>query len=199
MKKLMTLAAMCVVLMISIHLLHASGPVGIYGMVEKVVFEPSEQAPERIQVWGAFAYADGLGDTGMATSLVRRGYLYFKLPEIIPGPIGQAHVDLIRTEWADLKAVASAGQAIAFGNWDYIGGFGGLDPAATQTLPPYILQRVPRGGELTDMRVRPAAETPAAPAVYQTNAGIVRLSADGNHAYIVKELRAALAAIGGVR
>ena len=39
--------------------LKASGPLGIYGIVEKVVFEPNEQAPERIQLWGAFAYVDG--------------------------------------------------------------------------------------------------------------------------------------------
>ena len=36
----------------------ASGPVGIYGIVQRVVFEPSERAPERLQVWGAFAYAE---------------------------------------------------------------------------------------------------------------------------------------------
>ena len=36
--------------------LRGSGPVGIFGIVEKVVFEPDERAPERIQVFGAFAY-----------------------------------------------------------------------------------------------------------------------------------------------
>ena len=39
--------------------LTASGPLGIYGIVEKVVFEPNEAAPERIQVWGAFTYVNG--------------------------------------------------------------------------------------------------------------------------------------------
>src|SRR5437899_4725364 len=37
----------------------ASGPVGIYAIIEKVIFEPNEQAPERIQIWGAFAVVDG--------------------------------------------------------------------------------------------------------------------------------------------
>jgi len=34
--------------------LFASGRIGFYGIVEKVVFEPNETAPERIQIWGAF-------------------------------------------------------------------------------------------------------------------------------------------------
>jgi len=33
----------------------ASDPVGVYAIVDKVVFEPNETNPERIQVWGAFA------------------------------------------------------------------------------------------------------------------------------------------------
>ncbi len=53
----------------------ASGPVGIYGIVEKVVFEPNERSPERIQVWGAFAYVDGGANSGLGVSAVKRGYL----------------------------------------------------------------------------------------------------------------------------
>jgi hypothetical protein len=191
MKKLMLLATVCAALTVGARIPHASGPIGIYGIVEKVVFEPSEQAPERLQVWGAFAYTDGVGDTGMATSPVRRGYLYFTVPA--------AQIDLVKKEWADLKAVAGTGQAIAFGSWLYIGGFGGLDPAVDTAGPPYVIQRASSGNLVTDMRVRPATETPAKPSIYQTNAGIVRLSAEGNHSYIVKELRAALAANGGVK
>jgi hypothetical protein len=55
-----------------------------------------------------------------------------------------------------------------------------------------FLERAPRGGAYTDLRVRPATETPSAPAAYQTNAGIVRLTADGSHAELVTQLRAAL-------
>jgi hypothetical protein len=35
----------------------ASDPVGVYALVEKVVLEPNEKAPERIQIWGAFSLA----------------------------------------------------------------------------------------------------------------------------------------------
>ena len=59
----------------------ASGPVGIYGIVERVVLEPNDNAPERLQVWGAFAYADGRSTSGLSASPARRGYLYFRLPD----------------------------------------------------------------------------------------------------------------------
>jgi hypothetical protein len=163
--------------------LTASGPLGIYGIVEKVVFEPSETAPERIQLWGAFAYVDGM--QGLTVSAAKRGYLYFR--------IDPSQADLIKTEWADLKAVAGTEQAVAFGYWSYIGAFGSLQPDARSASPPYILERAP-GNPLTDLRVRPASEAPASPTLYQTNAGIVKLSATGSHAAIVKQLKDALKA-----
>src|SRR5579862_7058095 len=58
--------------------LFASGPVGIYGIVEKVVLEPSEKAPERIEIWGAFAFYDG---RRYSVTEAKRGYLYFKFPQ----------------------------------------------------------------------------------------------------------------------
>ena len=42
------------------------------------------------------------------------------------------------------------------------------------------------------MRVRPAAEKPAGPAVYQTDSGVVKINASGDRAPIVKELQDAL-------
>jgi hypothetical protein len=192
MKKLVTFAGACIVLLFSLKTSHASGPVGIYGIVEKVVFEPNERAPERIQVWGAFAYAEGAGGRALSISPAKRGYLYFKLPTVIPGFTEASQLETVRKEWADLKAVAGTGQAIAFGSWGYIGDFGRLDPATRSNNPPYLLERAPRGGEMTDMRVRPASEAPASPAAYQTNAGIVKLGADGSHAAIVKQLQETL-------
>jgi hypothetical protein len=59
-------------------------------------------------------------------------------------------------------------------------------------MPPYILESRPGGGDLTDMRVRPAAEKPANPAAYQTDGGVVKISANGNRAEIVKQLQDAL-------
>jgi hypothetical protein len=149
----------------------ASGPIGIYGIIERVVFEPDEQTAQRIQVWGAFAYAEPGAPTTI--SPVVRGYLYFQLPESDPA-------DVARREWSDLKAVAGTTQAVAFGSWFYGGRFGALRPDGASTPGPY-------------MRVRPASERPASPAVYQTNAGVMKLSATGSHAAIVKQLQDALA------
>jgi hypothetical protein len=86
--------------------LRASDPAGIYAVIEKVVFEPNENAPERIQVWGAFSLTEGRpGDFYQSP---QRGYLYFTVP---PGKEAMA-----RKEWADLKSAAGTGQGIAFGS-----------------------------------------------------------------------------------
>jgi hypothetical protein len=83
----------------------ASDPIGIYALVDKVVFEPSEANAERIQVWGAFAIAEGYGYTYKDAE---RGYLYFKLNPDKP--------TACHNEWADLKSVAGTGQIVAFGS-----------------------------------------------------------------------------------
>jgi hypothetical protein len=101
-------------------------------------------------------------------------------------------VRLVRTEWADLKAVAGTGQAVGFGRWGYIGGFDELHPTVHNYSPPYILESTPRGGTLTYLRVRPALERGAPAASYQTNMGVVKLSETGSHAAIVKQLRESL-------
>jgi hypothetical protein len=169
--------------------LTASGPLGIYGIVEKVVLEPNEQAPERIQVWGAFAYVDGAA--GLTVSTAKRGYLYFRLPAAADGVTNPSQVEVIKNEWADLKAVAGTGQAIGFGRWGYIGAFPGLQPDTRSKRPPYILE-YSQVNQQTDLRVRPASEAPGSPALYQTNAGIVKLRQGGSHAEIVKQLQDAL-------
>jgi hypothetical protein len=163
----------------------ASGPVGIYGIVEKVIFEPNEKSPERIQVWGAFEFVEnGLSRPG-TTSMPKHGYLYFKLPS------GDQQF-ASKTEWADLKSVAGTGQAIGFGNWGLVGNFNAIDsrPAGTGGFP-YLLSLYPGGGAPTDVRVHPATESPSTPAVYSTNTGIVKLT-ESSHANIIKELREAL-------
>jgi hypothetical protein len=169
----------------------ASGPLAIYGIVEKVVFEPDESTPERVQVWGAFAYAHVKywnrrdGDPSPNLSTAQRGYLYFELPT------DGRSVALVRNEWTDLRAVAGTGQAVGFGGWGHTGRFEALRPDAHNKTA-YVLEGGPGEDQPTDLRVRPASETPAAPAAYVTNAGIVKLSAGGSHAAIVKHLRAAL-------
>jgi hypothetical protein len=147
--------------------LRASGPVGIYGIVERVVFEPNERAPERIQVWGAFAYADGAVG-GMTISSPKRGYLYFTLRSPYEGTnkvVSSAEL----AEWNDLKAVAGTGKAIAFGRWKYSGSFAALDPNTPSNNLPHIFESRPGGNPTqTDMRVRSETEPPASPATYQT-------------------------------
>src|ERR1041384_3816836 len=81
----------------------ASDPIGIYALVDKVVFEPSGTNPERIQVWGAFAIAEGSGSN---YKNAERGYLYYKLNTEKP--------TACRNEWNDLKSVAATGQIVAF-------------------------------------------------------------------------------------
>jgi hypothetical protein len=191
MKRLLTAAFAVAVGGVLAPIASASGPLSIYGIVEKVVFEPNERTPERIQVWGAFAYAHvkyftrAEGDPSPNLSTAHRGYLYFRLPAS-----GES-VETVRREWADLKAVAGTGQAVGFGGWGHTGRFEGLRSDA-QNKSASILERSPRGDQQADLRVRPASEMPAAPTAYQTNAGIVKLSANGSHAPIVKQLAAAL-------
>ena len=189
MKATTTTAAIAALLLGTAHLT-ASGPLGIYGIVEKVVFEPNDTAPERIQVWGAFAYVDPT--RGSFVSPAKRGYLYFTLPSPTSGVFSD--LNNVKTEWADLKTVAGTGQAVGFGSWSYVGGFDSLRPDARSGR---LLARAPRGGEQTDLRVRPASEAPSQPATYQTNAGIVKLTSNGSHAAIVKDLKDALGPAAG--
>ena len=55
-----------------------NGNIGIYGIVDKVVFEPDENAPERIQIWGLFVVPVPIS-SGLYRA-PRRGILYFSLP-----------------------------------------------------------------------------------------------------------------------
>ena len=50
---------------------------GVYANLAKVVFEPNEENPERLQIWGAFSvFAEGPN-----YQLLERGYLYCRLPK----------------------------------------------------------------------------------------------------------------------
>src|SRR5205807_136344 len=78
--------------------------VGIYAMVDKVVFEPNDSAPERVQIWGTFMVAKGRGGDDYEDPV--RGYFYYTLPK---GKEATA-----KKEWADLKKLAGTDQTIAF-------------------------------------------------------------------------------------
>jgi hypothetical protein len=92
--------------MLTAATLTASDPVGVYAIVQKVILEPNDKAPERIQIWGVFALAD-TARGGNSYTKPQRGYLYYSLPK------GKESTAL--KEWADFKAVAGTGQGIAFG------------------------------------------------------------------------------------
>jgi hypothetical protein len=82
-----------------------SDPIGLYAVVDKVVLEPSDSAPERIQVWGAFALSDSNSVDGY--SAPQTGYLYYRCQS------GQENT--CRNEWTDLKSVAGKGIGVGFG------------------------------------------------------------------------------------
>ena len=190
--KLFPRAVLLLLLLSVVPAVQASGPIGIYGIVERVVFEPSEQSPQRIRVFGAFALVDGGVNNPVGTSIPRRGFLYFSLPE--DRNLQQA----VRAEWADLKAVAGTGQAVGFGNYGYIGAFSGLQTdspngSPPRSTPPYTLRPVPGGGAQADLWVQPESKQAAEPVIYSTNSGIVKLSEQGSHAAIVSQLKQALA------
>lgn len=84
---------------------NASDPVGVYAYVDKVVIEPSEGKPERIQIWGGFALAEGRGSDTYAKA--KPGYMYFSIK---PG-----EEEICRKEWNDLKSMAGKDEYVAFG------------------------------------------------------------------------------------
>jgi hypothetical protein len=175
--KASTAIKVALALMLTTTTATASGPIGIYGVIERVVFEPNDTTPERVQIFGAFALVDGgLQNPGAATD-VQRGYLYVRLPDAYTG----LRHEVVRKEWADLKAVAGTGQAVGFGSFGYIGQF-----QAVRADKPYDY--------LNDFypHVRPATEAPSRPQQYYTQAGIVKLSETGSHAELIKKLKAAI-------
>jgi hypothetical protein len=93
-------------LLLCTSLVQASPPMGLYAVIEKVVFEPNDSAPERVQVWGLFARALD-GGTQYATPVY--GYIYLHAER------GEENV--ARTEWNDLKKLAGTGQCVAFASY----------------------------------------------------------------------------------
>src|SRR5438067_4456827 len=103
--------------------LRASDPIGVYGVIDKVVFEPNEASATAVQVWGAFSLAVPRSPNGQQTkpagsfgddksgdvyAAVQKGYLYFTCPK--------AKETLCRNEWNDLKATAGKKDVVGFGS-----------------------------------------------------------------------------------
>jgi hypothetical protein len=99
-------AALLVLASIATQPLLASDPTGIYASVDKVVFEPNQQSPERIQIWGVFILSKVKSRYQYESPT--RGYLYFSLPKEKP--------ELAKTQWSDLHQIAGTGQCVALGS-----------------------------------------------------------------------------------
>lgn len=91
--------------LISIETPAYSDWIGVYARVDKVVLEPNDAAPERIQIWGAFSLASKENTYGYQPP--QRGYLYYSIK---PGKESAC-----RAEWADLKKIAGSDSIIGFG------------------------------------------------------------------------------------
>ena len=164
----------------------ASGPIGVYGIVEKVVFEPSASAPERIQVWGAFAYAGDRRRCNRVFCGEARLHVFPNACERDSGSRGDDQEGMGRL--AVSRGHRSGDRVWQLGLhrrvWRVAAGHAQQHAAVPFEYGP--------GNPQTDLRVRPASEAPAGPAQYQTNAGIVKLAATGSHAAIIQQLRDAL-------
>ena len=141
----MKLAAAILLAALSAGTARASGYVGVYALIDKVVMEPNAENPERIQIYGVFSIAKDRA----AFQPPQRGYLYFTL--------SSDNKDLIRREWADLKAAAGAHTVIAFGGSGFAGTF--------STIP----------------RLRKADEKPSSPDSYVLGAGLSKMRSDTDY------------------
>lgn len=163
--------------------------VQIYGIVERVVLEPNDRAPERIKVWGAFALLYTNQEPvldfccGDVPYTPHRGFLYFKLPPVTAKD--RTAQEAAKKEWADLKAMAGTGQAITFGSWT--SAFLGL-PANSRkdqgfvSLPPYK----------ESLHVYPENERSPSPITYTMDTGIVKLQSQGKFAALIAQLQKSL-------
>jgi len=98
---------MCATIMLSTNVAIAKGStVAIYAIVDKVAFEPNEESPDRIRIWGVFVVPVPLSSGQYKPP--QRGYVYFRID---PG------LKRAEEEWAGLKAIAGTDQVIGFGQY----------------------------------------------------------------------------------
>jgi hypothetical protein len=175
---------------------YGSGPIRVYALIERVVFEGPEDAPEAVRVYGAFTFVE---ERLSSNSTPQTGYMYFRLP-----PDRDPHDfrlprdarELTWNEWRDFAEVAGTGEAVAFGAYSYSGNFDllGADSSWPEAgLLPYAggpgLYGIPRA--TANLTVRPESSSPTDAAYYAPGIGVVRLG-EGNHGAIVEALRSAL-------
>ena len=173
-------------LLLATVILSASGEVGVYAIVSKVVLEPNETAPERIQIWGAFTLVDKEITTGKQTLTPQRGYMYYTLSG------SASRKDVALKEWADFKAIAGTGQAVAFGRFMYIGRFADSLIAGPNSMMLMGGDPVSFNGSHYENPVRAESTPPSAPAVYPLQMGLTKLPSTGTLAAVVEQLQAAI-------
>ena len=104
MKRILLLTAALLVWAAAVPMVHASDFTGVYARIDKVVLEPNENTPERVQIWGVFAIATDNNPRDYQPAA--RGYLYYQLDR---------NPEAARNEWKDLKQAAGSGEIVAFG------------------------------------------------------------------------------------
>ena len=90
----------------------ASGPIGIFAIVEKVILEPDDKKPQRIQIWGTFKVQQEPGSS--TYSKAEKGYLYFRIPSSGRTPPSALEAMTLPL-WGDLRKVAGTGEVVGFG------------------------------------------------------------------------------------
>ncbi len=138
----------------------ASDPIGAYALIDKVVLEPNEQAPTRIQVWGAFTFAKETNNDTYAEPV--RGYLYYHAVK--------DKEEVCRKEWTDMKKIAGTGTVIGMGSRFNLAALGAVHRASekAEKADPYPLGmglvRVRRGTEYPPIQKLITLPAPATPA-----------------------------------
>jgi hypothetical protein len=103
MKLLLAVAALAC--SVGLTTVHASGPIAVIAVIDKVTFDNPE-APTTIQISGVFKVAMEVGDH---YTEAQKGVLYMTMPSYVTA-------EIIRREWFDLKALAGTRQVVAFGS-----------------------------------------------------------------------------------
>ena len=108
MKAIAIVASMCALVALSTTTAIAKGgTIGIYAIVDDIVLEPNDNAPERVRIGGVFVVP--VPQSSGQYKAPQRGHLYFRLA---PGMDS-----VVRTEWAELKALAGTGQGVGFAQY----------------------------------------------------------------------------------
>src|SRR5262245_5177241 len=108
MKRALGLGA-CWLTLLTAGELRASGPTGLYVLVEQVIVEAQgAKEPERVKIKVVFMNElDNQNANGVARK-PKTGWMVFKL--------SQGKEALCRAEWKDLKALAGQNKVVAFGS-----------------------------------------------------------------------------------